>query len=35
MPLLDLKGITKDYKLGKTVVRALRGLDLGVEEGEV
>jgi len=35
MPLLDLKGITKDYKLGKTVVRALRGLDLEVEEGEV
>jgi putative ABC transport system ATP-binding protein len=35
MALLDLKGITKEYKLGKTVVRALRGLDLAVEEGEI
>ncbi len=35
MPLLEFRGITKDYRLGKTVVRALRGLDLVVEEGEV
>jgi putative ABC transport system ATP-binding protein len=35
MPLLDLKEITKEYKLGETVVRALRGLDLGIEEGEI
>jgi putative ABC transport system ATP-binding protein len=35
MPLLDLKGITKDYKLGKTVVHALRGLDIHIEEGEI
>ena len=35
MPLLEFKGITKDYRLGKTVVRALRGLDLEIEEGEV
>lgn len=35
MPLLDLKGITKEYKLGKTIVRALRGLDLNIEEGEI
>jgi putative ABC transport system ATP-binding protein len=35
MPLLDLKKITKEYKLGETVVRALRGLDLSIEEGEI
>jgi len=35
VPLLEFKGITKDYRLGKTVVRALRGLDLEIEEGEV
>ena len=35
MPLLDLKGITKEYKLGKTIVRALRGLDLEIDRGEV
>ena len=35
MPLLDLKGITKEYELGKTTVRALRGLDLTVDSGEV
>ena len=33
--LLELRGVTKDYKLGKTVVRALRGLDLSIEQGEV
>ena len=35
MPLLDVKGITKDYRLGKTTVHALRGLDLEVERGEI
>ncbi|GAB4304695.1 MAG: ABC transporter ATP-binding protein [Candidatus Bipolaricaulota bacterium] len=35
MPLLDLKGITKVYSLGKTRVHALRGLDLTVERGEI
>jgi putative ABC transport system ATP-binding protein len=35
MPLLDLQGITKEYTLGKTIVRALRGLDLAIEKGEV
>jgi len=34
MPLLSLKEITKDYMLGKTVVHALRGLDLRIDEGE-
>jgi len=33
--LLQLQGVTKDYKLGKTVVRALRGLDLAIESGEI
>jgi len=35
MALLDMKGITKEYKLGKTIVRALRGLDLEIQAGEV
>jgi len=35
MALLDLKGITKDYLLGKSAVHALRGLDLTVEKGEI
>ncbi len=35
MHLLSLQGITKDYRLGKTTVRALRGLDLTIDEGEI
>lgn len=35
MPLMNMKGVTKDYKLGKTKVRALRGLDLEIAKGEV
>ncbi|HHR85146.1 ABC transporter ATP-binding protein [Candidatus Bipolaricaulota bacterium] len=35
MPLLNLNGVTKDYQLGKTVVRALRGLDLHIDKGEI
>ncbi len=35
MALLELRGVTKDYELGKTVVRALRGLDLEVRKGEI
>jgi len=35
MPLLKLAGITKDYRLGKTFVHALRGLDLTIEQGEI
>lgn len=35
MPLMSMKGITKDYKLGKTLVRALRGLDMDIDTGEV
>jgi len=35
MPLMSMKDVTRDYKLGKTLVRALRGLDLEIEHGEV
>ena len=35
MSLLRMQGITKDYRLGKTTVRALRGLDLEIQAGEV
>jgi len=35
MPLLKLKGVTKDYKLGNTLVRALRGVDLDIDKGEI
>ena len=35
MALLEMQGITKDYRLGKTIVRALRGLDLKIDRGEV
>ncbi len=35
MPLLHLKNITKEYELGKTTVRALRGLDLEIRTGEI
>ncbi len=35
MPLMSMKGVTKDYKLGKTTVRALRGLNLEIEHGEI
>ena len=35
MTLLKMSGVTKDYKLGKTVVRALRGLDMEIRSGEI
>lgn len=34
MAILKLEGIEKSYALGKSVVRALRGVDLSVEKGE-
>lgn len=34
MNIIEMKSITKDYPLGETVVHALRGVDLSVEEGE-
>jgi putative ABC transport system ATP-binding protein len=33
--LLEIRGVTKEYKLGKTIVRALRGLDLDIDKGEI
>lgn len=34
MDIIDLRGVTKDYLLGQTVVPALRGVDFRVSEGE-
>lgn len=35
MPVvIDIRGVTKDYKMGKVVVNALRGVDLVIEQGE-
>jgi putative ABC transport system ATP-binding protein len=33
-PLLELRGVTKDYHTGRVVVNALRGIDLAVAFGE-
>jgi len=33
--LLEVRGVTKEYELGKTIVHALRGLDLEIERGEI
>jgi len=35
MRLLYLDAVTKDYLLGSTVVKALRGLSLSIESGEI
>jgi putative ABC transport system ATP-binding protein len=32
--LVAIRSVTKEYRLGETKVRALRGLDLEIEEGE-
>jgi putative ABC transport system ATP-binding protein len=34
MAIISVRGVTKDYQLGKTIVPALRGVDLTVEAGE-
>jgi putative ABC transport system ATP-binding protein len=34
MAIISVRGVTKDYQLGKTIVPALRGVDLAVEKGE-
>jgi putative ABC transport system ATP-binding protein len=34
MALIEMKNITKDYYLGETVVRALRGIDLQIDKKE-
>ncbi len=34
MPIVSMQKVTKDYHLGKTIVNALKGVDLRVEKGE-
>lgn len=34
MPLIEMRNIKKDYRLGETVVHALRGINLEIEKGE-
>lgn len=34
MPIASLRSVTKQYRLGRTTVNALRGVDLALEEGE-
>jgi putative ABC transport system ATP-binding protein len=34
MALIQMKNVTKDYRLGQTVVHALRGITLEIDEGE-
>jgi putative ABC transport system ATP-binding protein len=34
MAIISVRGVTKEYQLGKTVVPALRGVSLEVEQGE-
>lgn len=34
MPIASLHSVTKQYRLGRTTVNALRGVDLTLEEGE-
>jgi putative ABC transport system ATP-binding protein len=33
-PLIQVDGITKDYRMGETLVQALRGVSLGIAAGE-
>ncbi len=32
--MISVQNVTKDYSLGKTVVKALRGVSLDIEDGE-
>jgi len=34
MNVIELKGVKKDYPLGATIVHAVRGVDLTIEEGD-
>jgi putative ABC transport system ATP-binding protein len=33
--IIEIKGLKKDYALGKTTVHAIRGIDLVIEEGDL
>jgi len=33
--IIEIRGLTKDYALGKTTVRALRGVDLEIAKGDL
>ena len=35
MVIIDIKGLTKNYALGKTTVHALRGIDLSISKGDL
>ena len=35
MNIIEIRGLTKDYALGKTTVRALRGVDLEIAKGDL
>ena len=35
MPLIELRQVSKNYHLGETTTRALRGIDLRIESGEL
>ena len=34
-PIIHCKGVTRDYVMGEVTVRALRGMDLDIPEGEI
>ncbi len=34
MNIIEIKGLKKDYALGKTTVNAIRGVDLSIEKGD-
>jgi len=34
MPLIHMKKVTKDYRLGETIVRALKGITIEIDVGE-
>lgn len=34
MNIIEIKGLKKDYPLGKTTVNAIRGVDLSIEKGD-
>ncbi len=35
MNIIEIRGLTKDYALGKTMVQALRGVDLDIAKGDL